>query len=613
MDVRDMLEKLQYSKNKAIADVAKRILSSSNFDAQVKKELQWAGGFLAAVLKGNYEDALRKADGMNRKALTEYGTYKPPRKHYDMHGKIVYVNFYLVDTENKRILDKQMQRADTIKYLNQKIAGKGQKWMRWDAAKQYAKNPNATFKEEKMRKIKLIELIDNVPGGKGDKTDPKSVDANELAVGKKVEREHTDSDEKAEEIALDHLTENPKYYSELVSSGIVDEKDALELAKKLGVGQVKEAKEDFHKFYPYTIAYDKSDDHYEVYHQNTGATIYAGRGLAGKKKAKEIIKKKLNIHEKAVSKAQQQAAGIAYAAKKGEIPKSKLKGASKQMAKMGTKELKKFAKTKHSGLPQHVKEATDNLIGKKFKAFQPIRATAPGRGVDFTEVEGVVKKVDGDKITIEDSLKHIYIINKKDFLTKNKFKNEIKEAENNMNNMKMGNLINKDSVKEEEEIPQLTLEDKKCFLEDIKKLEEYGQKLYSPVDLVELAEKLSGLGKMAERVALEETEGWFDKVTINRNMKEVRKVSEDITKTATEAKSVQQRLTSLYEDLKHVLGRYFEIASLDASGKPMVEDDLYNPAGQNTSFDYLKSNFEDFKNADKANKDRINKAKRNIS
>ena len=56
------------------------------------------------------------------------------------------------------------------------------------------------------------------------------------------------------------------------------------------------------------------------------------------------------VSEKAVSKAQQQAAGIALAAKKkGEAPK---KGsASAAMAKMPKKELEKFAKTKHKGLP----------------------------------------------------------------------------------------------------------------------------------------------------------------------------------------------------------------------------------------------------------------------
>jgi hypothetical protein len=76
---------------------------------------------------------------------------------------------------------------------------------------------------------------DRLPGGKGDKLKPKDVDQNELKVGIEVEREHVDGNtERATEIALDHLAENPKYYSELVKSGIVDEKPALELAKKLG-------------------------------------------------------------------------------------------------------------------------------------------------------------------------------------------------------------------------------------------------------------------------------------------------------------------------------------------------------------------------------------------
>ena len=63
------------------------------------------------------------------------------------------------------------------------------------------------------------------------------------------------------------------------------------------------------------------------------------------------------IAEKAVSQAQRKAAGIAYAAKKGDIPKSELRGASKEMAKMASGELKKFAKTKEKGLPEKVKEA----------------------------------------------------------------------------------------------------------------------------------------------------------------------------------------------------------------------------------------------------------------
>ena len=58
------------------------------------------------------------------------------------------------------------------------------------------------------------------------------------------------------------------------------------------------------------------------------------------------------LSEKAVSKAQQQAAGAALAAKRGETPKKSLKGASKEMLDMSTKELEKFAGTKHKGLPK---------------------------------------------------------------------------------------------------------------------------------------------------------------------------------------------------------------------------------------------------------------------
>jgi hypothetical protein len=66
--------------------------------------------------------------------------------------------------------------------------------------------------------------------------------------------------------------------------------------------------------------------------------------------------------EKAVSKAQRAAAGIAYAAKKGDIPKSELRGASKEMAKMPSGELKKFAKTKEKGLPAKKEEVEETTV-----------------------------------------------------------------------------------------------------------------------------------------------------------------------------------------------------------------------------------------------------------
>jgi hypothetical protein len=74
--------------------------------------------------------------------------------------------------------------------------------------------------------------------------------------------------------------------------------------------------------------------------------------------------------EKAVSKSQQQAAGIALAAKrKGETPSGK--GAAAEMAKMSTKELEKFAGTKHKNLPAKKDESIQTeLSTNTLKSYQ---------------------------------------------------------------------------------------------------------------------------------------------------------------------------------------------------------------------------------------------------
>jgi hypothetical protein len=79
------------------------------------------------------------------------------------------------------------------------------------------------------------------------------------------------------------------------------------------------------------------------------------------------------IAEKAVSVAQRRAAGIAHAAQKGEIPKGKLRGASKEMAKMPKGELKKFAKTKETGLPKKADEGKgDGNLANNAKPYDKV-------------------------------------------------------------------------------------------------------------------------------------------------------------------------------------------------------------------------------------------------
>jgi hypothetical protein len=130
-------------------------------------------------------------------------------------------------------------------------------------------------------------------------------------------------------------------------------------------------------------------------------------------KIKEMLGESIVLAEKAVSKAQQQAAGIALAAKKsGKKPAGK--GASAEMSKMSTKELEKFAGTKHKGLPKKVKEGAkpdfldmdkDGDKKEPMKKAVADKKAGPKKGVNpFAKVKeatkplvGGQKKLDTDK------------------------------------------------------------------------------------------------------------------------------------------------------------------------------------------------------------------------
>jgi len=86
-----------------------------------------------------------------------------------------------------------------------------------------------------------------------------------------------------------------------------------------------------------------------------------------------------------------------------------------------------------------------------------------------------------------------------------------------------------------------------------------GESLYQQQTLKETAKSLSQIAEMAASHTLQETEDWFDKVTVSRNMKELTNHSRAFSKIAEEASSVQQRLAGLYEDMGNILNRYYDI------------------------------------------------------
>jgi len=86
-----------------------------------------------------------------------------------------------------------------------------------------------------------------------------------------------------------------------------------------------------------------------------------------------------------------------------------------------------------------------------------------------------------------------------------------------------------------------------------------GETLYQQQSLKETAKSLSQIAEMAASHTLQETEDWFDKVTVSRNMKELTNHSKAFSKISEEASSVQQRLAGLYEDMGNILNRYYDI------------------------------------------------------
>tara|TARA_R110002020_G_scaffold25589_3_gene83105 strand:- start:391 stop:1233 length:843 start_codon:yes stop_codon:yes gene_type:complete len=99
--------------------------------------------------------------------------------------------------------------------------------------------------------------------------------------------------------------------------------------------------------------------------------------------------------------------------------------------------------------------------------------------------------------------------------------------------------------------------------EAIETFAKLGKLLQREENLKEIANQLSEIATKAKSYTLGETEDWFDKVTVNRNMKELTTLSKSFGKFAQEAQGLQERMSAVYEDMGHIVGRYYEIDDED--------------------------------------------------
>ena len=118
-------------------------------------------------------------------------------------------------------------------------------------------------------------------------------------------------------------------------------------------------------------------------------------------------------------------------------------------------------------------------------------------------------------------------------------------------------------VKEEKDEPQI---DVKELVSKISNFNSIGESIYGKGNLKEVAESLSKIAEGAAQHTLSEVDDMFDKVTVSRNMKELTGLSKQFGKVAMEANSLQERMSGLYEDMGHILGRYYSIGEKHVPG-----------------------------------------------
>jgi division protein CdvB (Snf7/Vps24/ESCRT-III family) len=109
------------------------------------------------------------------------------------------------------------------------------------------------------------------------------------------------------------------------------------------------------------------------------------------------------------------------------------------------------------------------------------------------------------------------------------------------------------------ESDQMDKTERNNFLKTVANFNSIGESVYGSYDLNEVVSKLSTIVEQAEVLTMQESEHWFDNVTVSRHMKQLKEAFKVFEKTATEINTMQQRLESAYDDMGVVLNRYYKV------------------------------------------------------
>ena len=106
---------------------------------------------------------------------------------------------------------------------------------------------------------------------------------------------------------------------------------------------------------------------------------------------------------------------------------------------------------------------------------------------------------------------------------------------------------------------KFTKAERNAFLESVRQFQNYKQHIYRSGQLKEISSNIGRLIEAAEGFTMNETDGWFDNITVGRDTKRLKESYKLFEKTCMEITQLQQRLESCYEDIGNGLSKYYDV------------------------------------------------------
>lgn len=121
------------------------------------------------------------------------------------------------------------------------------------------------------------------------------------------------------------------------------------------------------------------------------------------------------------------------------------------------------------------------------------------------------------------------------------------------------------------EPPKMTGDQKKKLLQLSQMYENFGECLKNEEALMNAAKGITELCELAETYALNECGEWFQQEIVKKDMQNLKRRVQEFQKIVKETYARMQQAGVAYQDIGHVLGRYYDLNSNKGSNQKFNE------------------------------------------